>query len=63
MISLAAITGAARTVVKIYKTGVVVYELVRRELRQEPEPMPLTYRDVDHIRSQIARATAHKVKK
>jgi len=60
MISIATVKGAVRTAVTAYRVGVIVYELVRRELAQEPAPMPLSYRDVEHIRHQIASATSHR---
>lgn len=64
MISIATVKGAVRTAVMAYRVGVIVYELARRELApKEPAPMPLSYRDVEHIRQQIASATSHKVTK
>jgi hypothetical protein len=62
VISLAAIKGAVQTAVTAYRVGVVVFELVRTELRQEPKPQPWTIRDVDIARRASHVPDAHKVR-
>lgn len=52
-----------RGVKALYPYAVFGYELIRSELRKSrgPAPQPLPYRDVEHIRKQIDRATSFKV--
>lgn len=58
MIPVSAILRAAKV---IYPYAVFGFELIKAELKRpaDPEPMPLTYRDVEHIRAQVAQATRH----
>jgi hypothetical protein len=60
MISIATVKGAVRTAVTAYRVGVIVDGRGRHGPPQEPAPMPLSYRDVEHIRRQIASAASHR---
>jgi hypothetical protein len=61
---ISTIVSAWRAAKAVYPYAVIGYELIAHELRgNEPEPMPLTWKDVDHIRRAQQIPESHKVKK